>query len=137
MVIGFQIHYPYHCFFNTNLIKVIFETRFFCSVFIGKNNISAACWIKKSKFELVPPHKKNIRIFFRLFFSSVSLLIIKNATTWTKTNSEIVRILILPEFIVENVVLIKSLFQKRFPIKISKIIIIKFRPRVGWTAPEI
>ena len=64
----------------------------FCGTFSGKDNISAARWIRKLEFEL-GPFKVNGAIPAQPLLSSIDLLLTDEAAKWAETNPDAVRIL--------------------------------------------
>ena len=91
------------------------EPRFtFCGTFSGKDNISAAQWIKKLKFEL-GPFKVNNAIPAQRLLSSIDLLLTDEVRKWAETNLDAVQILASSDSSDANVTAFKNLFQEKFP----------------------
>lgn len=97
----------------------------FCGTFSGKDNISAARWIKKSEFEL-GPHKVNSIIPAQRLLTSVDLLLTDKAAKWPETNPDAVQILASLEPTNADVTTFKNLFQERFSAEAVETLVASF-----------
>lgn len=91
----------------------------FCGTFSGKDNISAAKWIKRLEFELTPYQDGNGVIPARKFLSSVDLLLSDEAAEWAEIDQDAVKLLTDPDPTAQTVSTFKDQFQQRFPSKFA------------------
>lgn len=91
----------------------------FCGTFSGKDNTSAAKWIKRLEFELTPYQDENGVIPARKFLSSIDLLLSDEAAEWAEIDPDAIKLLTNPDPTAQMVSTFKDLFQQRFPSKFA------------------
>ena len=91
----------------------------FYGTFSGKDNTSAAKWIKRLEFELTQYQDENGVIPAQKFLSFVDLLLSDEAAEWAEIDQDAVKLLTDPDPTAQTVSTFKDLFQQRFPSKFA------------------
>lgn len=91
----------------------------FCGTFSGRDNTSAAKWIKRLEFELTPYQDENGVISAQKFLSSVDLLLSDEAAEWADIDQDAMKLLNDPNHTTQPVSTFKDLFNNTFPLSLQ------------------
>jgi hypothetical protein len=94
----------------------------FCEIFSDIENISASRWLMKYEHEMSDYKQQDDRISSNKYLSSLNMLLIDEATEWSKSHSDAIRLLNDSSSTHDTIDAFKSLFCDRFSSRVVEIV---------------